>query len=106
MLFDDGLLDVPDDVVMFLLGNTQAIELMVDIERVFSLSWLTLLPPLVVIISIVCRIAPVIAMALSSTVAAILGVALQGFSMSDSLRAMVAGFDISNIMTFCWFAKP
>ncbi len=71
----------------------RAVELLADIERVYQLDAMALLPPLVVVIAIVRKVPPVIAMASSSVVAVAIGVWRQGFPLSDALAAMVSGFD-------------
>jgi Na+:H+ antiporter, NhaC family len=68
-----------------------------DINAVYSLSWLTLLPPLVVVACIVRRVPSAIAIVLSSAVAAVLGLTVQGFSMRDVVVAAVAGFKLPMI---------
>jgi len=71
--------------------------LLTDIEAVFDLHWLALLPPAIVIWGIVRRIPPALAIALSSLVAVFIGIALQGFSIQDSLVAAVAGFRLEMV---------
>ena len=66
--------------------------MLADLDRVFALHWIAVLPALVVVWSIVRRTPPALAIALSSLVAAALGVVLQGFTVSDALVALVAGF--------------
>jgi Na+:H+ antiporter, NhaC family len=66
--------------------------MLADIDTVFRLHWLALLPALVVVWSIIRRTPPALAIALSSVVAATIGVLLQGFSVQDAFGAMVAGF--------------
>jgi NhaC family Na+:H+ antiporter len=63
-----------------------------DLERVFTLAWYTLLPPLVVIACLVRRVPSVIAIVASSLVAALIAVTAQHFSVNDALQAMVGGF--------------
>lgn len=65
--------------------------LLAELDAVFSLHWLTLLPPVVVIACIVRRVPPVLAIAASSLVAVLIGVALQGFPAPDAVAAAVAG---------------
>ncbi len=71
----------------------RAARLLADVDRVWDLSPLALLPAVVVVIGIVARIPPVLAMAASSVVAATLGVLHQGFSAADALITAVKGFD-------------
>ncbi len=67
--------------------------LLADLERVYRLDAVALLPPLVVVIAILRKVPPVIAMASSSVVAVAAGVWRQGFPPADALAAMVSGFD-------------
>ncbi len=80
----------------------RALRLLADVDRVWELGLtggghagylLALMPPLVVVIGIVRKIPPVLAMAASSVVAATLGVLAQGFSFADALVTAVRGFD-------------
>jgi NhaC family Na+:H+ antiporter len=66
--------------------------LLLDLARVFRLHWLVLLPPAVAVWCIVRRVPPVLAITLSSLVAAVLGVTLQRFGVQDAITAAVAGF--------------
>ncbi len=70
-------------------------QLLTDLETIYSLSPIVLLPLVVVVLGIVFRTSPVIAMAASAAVAAIIGMTLQGFSFENSLLAGVNGFDVS-----------
>jgi NhaC family Na+:H+ antiporter len=88
--FASRLLPVPDAAA----AATAAGALLTDLERVFVLSPLVLVPPAIVVISIVRRVPPALAIAASSLVAMVLGVWLQGFGMADSIRAAVAGFQL------------
>jgi Na+:H+ antiporter, NhaC family len=63
-----------------------------DLDRVFNMHWIVLLPPAIVVWSIVRRVPPALAITLSSLIAAIVGVALQGFGVQDAVAAAVAGF--------------
>ncbi len=71
----------------------KAERLLTEIDRVYALDLLALLPPAVVIAGILRKIPPVIAMVSSSMVAALLGILYQGFLLPDALTAMVRGFD-------------
>ncbi len=73
----------------------RAVRLLADIDQVYSLSLLTLLPPVVVVIGILRKIPPVIAMATSSAVAVALAIFLQGFDVADAVVAAVGGFDMA-----------
>lgn len=70
-----------------------AVALLGDIQGVFSLNLLVLIPPLIVVGSIALRMPPALAIAASCFVAMGLGVALQGFTVQDALGAVVTGFD-------------
>lgn len=70
----------------------QAALILGDLERVFELWWVVLVPPAIVVWSIVRRVPPALAIGGSSVVAAALGVLVQSFSVEDALVAAVAGF--------------
>jgi NhaC family Na+:H+ antiporter len=70
----------------------QAQILLDDLDRVFNLNPVVLLPAAIVGWGIARKTAPALALALSSLVAAVLGVVLQGFGVIDAVRAAVAGF--------------
>ena len=70
-----------------------AVALMSELESVFSLSWWTLLPLLVVVAGIVFKVSPALALAASSFVATILGVVLQGFRPESAMASAVVGFN-------------
>jgi NhaC family Na+:H+ antiporter len=71
--------------------------LLSDLESVYTLHWIVLLPPVIVIWSIVRRIAPALAIALSSLAAAGIGVAIQSFAVQDALAAAVSGFRLEMV---------
>jgi NhaC family Na+:H+ antiporter len=66
--------------------------LLADLQTVYDLHWVVLVPPAIVIWSIIRRMPPALAISLSSLVAAVIGVAVQGFSVQDALVAGVGGF--------------
>jgi Na+:H+ antiporter, NhaC family len=66
--------------------------LLAELDAVFDLHWLVLLPPVIVVVSIVRRTPPALAIALSSVVAIVIGIALQGFGVADAVAAAVSGF--------------
>ena len=68
-----------------------------DIGAVFRLHWVVLLPPLVVVACIVRRVPSAIAIALSSAVAAVIGVTVQRFGAGDVVTAAVSGFQLDMI---------
>jgi NhaC family Na+:H+ antiporter len=63
-----------------------------DLERHFRLHWLVLVPPALVVASIVRRVPPAIAMVGASVVAVVIGLLLQGWSAQSAVVAAVAGF--------------
>ncbi len=74
-------------------GGAGAAVLMADLERHFTLSWIVLIPPAVVVWAIVRRAPPALAIGASSIVAMVIGVGVQRFSVEDAIVAAVAGFD-------------
>ncbi len=66
--------------------------LLADLSTVFSLHWVALLPPAIVIWGIVRRMPPALAITLSSLVAAMLGVGVQGFGIQEALVSAIGGF--------------
>ena len=71
-------------------GSAQA--LLADLERVYRLNWVVLVPPAIVIWSIARRTPPALALTLSSLVAAVIAVVVQGFGVLDAITAGVGGF--------------
>jgi NhaC family Na+:H+ antiporter len=69
-----------------------AASLLAELESVFTLSPWTLLPLVVVIAGIAFRLSPALALAASSFVATLLGVALQGFRAESAMATAVTGF--------------
>ncbi len=70
-------------------------RLMTDLDTIYSLSPLVLLPLVVVVLGIVLHTPPVIAMTASSVVAGLVGMWLQGFSLETALLSGVNGFNVS-----------
>ena len=68
-----------------------------DIETVFRLSPIVLLPPAIVVWSIVRRVPPALAIALSSVVAGSIGILLQGFGLHDAIVSAIAGFRLDMV---------
>ena len=66
--------------------------LLSDLDTVFNLHWLTLLPPAVVLWSIMRSTPAALAITLSSLAGIAIGVVLQGFGIQDAVSAAVAGF--------------
>lgn len=66
--------------------------LLSDLDTVFNLHWLALLPPAVVLWSIMRSTPAALAITLSSLAAIAIGVVLQGFGIQDAVGAAVAGF--------------
>ncbi|HEX9731691.1 MAG TPA: Na+/H+ antiporter NhaC [Thermoanaerobaculia bacterium] len=76
-----------------------ALRLLRELDDVYALNALALLPLAVVIGGIVLRRPPALTLAASSVLALVLGVAVQGFSVADALAAAVRGFDVGMIAT-------
>jgi Na+:H+ antiporter, NhaC family len=72
--------------------------LLAELDAVFSLHWLTLLPPAIVVWSIVRRVPPALAITASSVVAIAIGVLLQDFGFADGVSAAVSGFDVQMVV--------
>jgi NhaC family Na+:H+ antiporter len=70
-----------------------------ELDDIYALNALALLPLAVVIGGIVLRRPPALTLAASSVLALVLGVAVQGFSVADALVAAVRGFDVGMIAT-------
>jgi NhaC family Na+:H+ antiporter len=75
----------------------EAARLLADIEGIYRLEALVLLPILVVVIGIARQAPPALAIGASGAVAAVIGVAWQGFGVSEAVVALVAGFDVGMI---------
>jgi Na+:H+ antiporter, NhaC family len=73
--------------------------ILADIEAVYHLGPVVLLPPLVVTLCIVRRVPALLAIALASLAATAVGVAVQGFRLDEALLAAVAGFQVPMIAT-------
>ena len=73
-----------------------------DIASAFRLSWVVLIPPAIVIASVVRKVPPALAMASSSVVAAMIGIGLQGFGVQDAVVAGVAGFHPNMLLDTTW----
>ncbi|HEX7119881.1 MAG TPA: Na+/H+ antiporter NhaC [Longimicrobiales bacterium] len=71
--------------------------ILADLDAVFRLHWIVLLPPAVVVGCIVRKVPPTLAILLSSLVAAAIGVAVQSFAVGDAITAAVAGFRTSMV---------
>jgi NhaC family Na+:H+ antiporter len=65
-----------------------------DIDSAFNLSWITLVPLAVVLWGIMRKYSPALAIALSSAVAIVIGIALQGIAPVDALTSAVGGAKI------------
>ncbi|MBK5099286.1 MAG: Na+/H+ antiporter NhaC, partial [Gemmatimonadetes bacterium] len=55
------------------------------------------IPPAIVVVSIVRKVPPALAIAISSLVAIVLGIWLQGFGTDEAIRAAVGGFELEMI---------
>lgn len=71
--------------------------LLSDLDRVFRLHWIVLLPPAVVVWSIMRSTPAALAITLSSVVAAAIGVFVQGFGVQEAVTAAVAGFRVDMV---------
>ncbi len=79
-------------------GTTGGAEtLLTDLDTVFVLSPLVLIPPAIVVVSIVRKVPPALAIAISSLVAIVLGIWLQGFGIDEAIRAAVGGFELDMV---------
>lgn len=78
-------------------AGESANALLADIEDVFTLHWIVLLPPAVVVWGIIRRTPPALAIVLSSVVALMIGIAVQAFGPEDALVAAVAGFQLEMV---------
>jgi NhaC family Na+:H+ antiporter len=67
--------------------------LLADIDAVYPLSLLSLIPPCVVVFGIIKKIPPVLAISMSSIFASLVGIFVGGFSVQNALVAAVSGFD-------------
>ena len=70
-------------------------RLLDELSSIYSLSAIALLPIIIVVIGIARRTPPVIAIVISSAVAALTGMALQGFSLTSVLMSAVQGFNVT-----------
>jgi Na+:H+ antiporter, NhaC family len=70
-----------------------AVALLGDIERVYWIHWIVLLPAVVVVWGIARRLPAALALVLSSLVAAVLAAVVQPFGLQEALVAAVAGFE-------------
>jgi NhaC family Na+:H+ antiporter len=75
-----------------LAGNADAGAVLTDIERVYALSPIVLLPLAVVVGCIVARVPAALAILTSAVVAILIGVTLQPFTLQDGVLAVVGGF--------------
>ena len=70
-----------------------------DLERVYRLTPLVLLPALVVAWGIVRKVSPALSITLSSAVALVLAVGVQGFALPDAMSAAVAGVRLDHFVS-------
>lgn len=70
----------------------RALALLADLDRAFTLGWVTVIPVVVVVWGIVRQTPPALAILASSAAALVIGVATQGFAVRDALIAPVSGF--------------
>lgn len=69
--------------------------ILIELDRVYTLNWIALIPAALVVWGIVRKVPPALAIAISAVVAAILGVVVQGFAIPDAIKALVSGFKMS-----------
>ncbi len=74
-----------------------ASRMLAEIETVYALNALALLPPLLIVAGIVRKYPAVLTIAASSALAMAVGVAVQGFSIQDAVVAAVSGFDVNMV---------
>lgn len=74
-----------------------ATQLLGDIQHVYRLDALVLVPLVVVIVGIVRQAPPALAISASGLVAAVIGMAWQGFGLPDTVVAVVSGFHVEMI---------
>jgi NhaC family Na+:H+ antiporter len=72
-----------------------AVMMLRDIDTAFILNWWALLPPIIILASIVGKLPPVLGIAASSVCALIIGVIVQDFSIENALDAAMNGFNSS-----------
>jgi NhaC family Na+:H+ antiporter len=72
--------------------SAKAAALIAEIDRVYDAPLLATIPPIVVILSVAARKPPVLGIAASALVAALIGVFAQGFSAADAVAAAMEGF--------------
>ena len=76
-----------------------AVQLLAELESIYNLGWLALLPPLLVVAGTMLKYPPALTMASSSVLAMFIGITLQGFDFQQSLSAAVNGFDLNMVAT-------
>lgn len=87
-----GLSTAPDG------GVPQGARILLDdLERVFRLHWIVLLPPAIVLWSILRRVPPALAITTSALAAAATGVVAQPFHVQDAIAAAVSGFRVGMV---------
>lgn len=74
-----------------------ALALLADLERVYTLNWLALVPPAVVVWGIIRKKPPALAITLSAVAAAVIGTTLQPFAAGDAIAAAVTGFRLEMV---------
>ncbi|HEX6133890.1 MAG TPA: Na+/H+ antiporter NhaC [Longimicrobiales bacterium] len=68
-----------------------------DLDTVFELHWITLLPAVIVVWSIMRRTPPALAITMSAVAAIVIGVIVQGFAPDRAVTAAVAGFRLDMV---------
>jgi len=77
----------------------EATRLLQEIDIVFRVDLIALLPLLLVLTGVALRRPPALVLAAASMLAAALGVAVQGFSPAQGVAAAVTGFDLSMLQS-------
>lgn len=73
-------------------GAASASGVLGDIERVYSLNAVVLLPLAVAVVAIARRTPPALAIMMSAVVAMVVGILVQGFTVESAVLAAIAGF--------------
>lgn len=74
-----------------------ALALLTDLETVYTLNWIALVPPAVVVWGIVRKRPPALAITLSALAAAVIGITLQPFAAGDAIAAAISGFRLEMV---------
>jgi NhaC family Na+:H+ antiporter len=78
-------------------ATEKAADLVAEIDIIYRLPLVAMIPPVVVIVSIIFKVPPVLGIVASAFAASLLGVLVQGFSVADAVNATMRGFDVQMI---------